>query len=87
MGAFTTHLQQHLNHKTYSVTMDQKSSTKFHLNNHWMLYSGSDFYICNNEDLRMFQKTKESTKNDVISGTSKYQVEARGTCKVCISTA
>ncbi|POS81697.1 hypothetical protein EPUL_006447, partial [Erysiphe pulchra] len=82
MGAFTTQLERQWNQKTALLTVDENSTQKFHLKNHWVLDSGSDVHICNNQSLHNFQKTEDSTDSDhIISGTTNYPVKAWGTCK------
>lgn len=87
MGVFTTSLGRQLNLKTTLMTVDQNSLSEFHLTNHWVLDSGSDVHICNDQYRHNFQKVEETKNHDyIISGTTKYPVEAWGTCKVYVST-
>ena len=85
LGSLTTHLGSQVNQSTSMSTADHESFSKFHLYNHWVLDGGSDVHICNDEAAHNFQRTEESTQNNqIISGTTKYAVEAWGTCKISI---
>ncbi|KAI0994616.1 hypothetical protein K3495_g13565, partial [Podosphaera aphanis] len=87
LGIFTTSLEASPDVETSLITADQTSSSEFHLKNHWVLDSGSDVHICNNENLHGFQRTEPFLGNHhIVSGTTKYPVKAWGTCRVKILT-
>ncbi|KAI1002788.1 hypothetical protein K3495_g5413 [Podosphaera aphanis] len=86
MGSFTTILGENAYENTSPLTIEQESSIDFHLKDHWVLDSGSDVHICNNENLHQFQQTEiPSKEHHIISGTTKYPVAAWGSCKGMIS--
>ncbi|RKF71345.1 hypothetical protein GcC1_102017 [Golovinomyces cichoracearum] len=87
MGSFTTLFDSNTFKRASLLTSDLMSDHKFHLHDHWVLDSGSDVHICNNELLHQFEKTETPSKDHhIVSGTAKYPVVAWGTCKVSIST-
>ncbi|KAI0991826.1 hypothetical protein K3495_g16361, partial [Podosphaera aphanis] len=88
LGSFMSHLSSKSLVNTSFLTSERNSSyTQFHLYNHWVLDSGSDVHICNNEILHEFKRSQDSIEDQtIVSGTTKYPIQAWGSCKVAVTT-